>query len=321
MKPYTRPLGQERLKGFFDNIIKSQRLSHAYIFEGEAGIGKKTMAEYFSLMILCKDNCACLECNNCVCSVSGTNPDLVWVDKGDKATIPVDKIREVIKEIYLKPKMCQKRVFIIDEAHLMNDAAQNALLKVIENPPEYAVFILLTQNKHMLLPTVLSRSVVIKISPLDRDNLIKVTPSPNDVAAKFSKGNPGKYKELCQDEEFLTVREEFFSVIGSIFSNDEYRIYKILDFFEKYKEKRNTLFELMTIYFEDIMFAKNNSANLITNADKKRNISESAKAINDKQSVKLLKIVLDTEREMGKYGSFSISMQAMLVKMWEEIHG
>jgi len=320
LKEYICPVGQYKLKSFFENIIKSDHLGHAYIFEGAKGIGKKTMAEYFSLVVMCDSHTPCLKCNKCMCTLSRTNPDIVYVDKGDKATINVDKVREVIKEIYIRPKLCHRRIFIIDEAHLMNDASQNALLKVIENPPEYAIFVLLTENKNMLLNTVRSRSMIIKIPPLSNEEILKLSDKKSQIGVTYAKGNPGKYLELLDDEEFSQIREEFFVEFTKLFSKDEYSIYSILDFFLKYEERKESLFQFLISFFEDLMIKKNNINLPFTNEDKKSLIEKISAGITNKTSVNLLSVVLDADREAAKYTSFSISMQAMLVRLWEEIH-
>lgn len=321
MKEYIPPVGQDKLKDFFKNIIDSNRLGHAYIFEGEKGIGKKTMAEYFSLLVMCEDHTPCFKCNKCMCTVSRSNPDIVYVDKGDKAIINVDKIRDVIKEIYIRPKLSKRRIFIIDEAHLMNDASQNALLKVIENPPEYAIFVLLTENKNMLLQTVRSRSMIIKIPPLKNEEIIKISDKKSQIGTLYAKGNPGKYLKLIDDEEFSYIREEFFREITKLFSKDEYGVYGILDFFLKYEERKESMFEFLISFFEDIMIKKNKINLALTNGDKISLFDKLCAGISNKTSVNLLSVVLDADREAAKYTSFSISMQAMLVRLWEEIHG
>ena len=321
MKEYICPVGQDNLKDFFENIIKSNRLGHAYIFEGDKGIGKKTMAEYFSLLVMCDNNSHCMKCNKCLCTVSRTNPDVIYVDKGDKAIINVDKVRDVIKEIYIRPKLSDKRIFIIDEAHLMNDASQNALLKVIENPPDYAIFVLLTENKNMLLQTVRSRSVIIKIPPLSDEELVRISAKKSSVGVLYAKGNPGKYLELLDDEEFSLMREEFFREIVKLFSQDRYSVYNILDFFLKYEERKESVFDLLVTFFEDLVNKKNKINLAMTNSDKKDVLDKLCAVITKKTSVNLLSIVLDADREAAKYTSFSISMQAMLVRLWGEIHG
>ena len=321
MKEYILPVGQDNLKDFFSNLIKTDRLGHAYIFEGDKGIGKKTIAEYFSLVIMCESHTPCIKCNKCLCTISRTNPDIIYVDKGDKETINVDKVRDVIKEIYNRPKLCDRRIFIIDEAHLMNDASQNALLKVIENPPEYAIFILLTENKNKLLQTVRSRSMIIRILPLSNEEIVRISDKESRIGVLYAKGNPGKYLSLLDDEEFTLMREEFFKEIPKLFSNDEYSIFSILDFFVKYKDRKESVFELLISFFEDIMNKKNKINLALTNGDKIPLIEKICAGITKKTSVNLLSLTLDADRETAKYTSYNIAMQAMLVRLWEEIHG
>ena len=126
---------QQRLISYFENAVAGDSLRQAYIIKGEAGLGKKEACKKISRYIMCYSGNACGKCNGCMSFDKGANPDCVRVSNEDKKTIELDKIRNMIKEVYIKPINGKYKLFIIENAHLMDAAPQNALLKVIEEPP------------------------------------------------------------------------------------------------------------------------------------------------------------------------------------------
>ena len=232
------PAGQQKLKDFFYSLKNENRFLSSYIFEGANGSGKETMAKYFSAHILCESNPPCLECNACKTLYAGTNPNVITISNDDKAEIGAAKIRELVTDVFIRPQSAEKKIFIIKNAHLMNETAQNSLLKVIEEPPEYAVFILLCENRNKILPTILSRCTSVLIPPLSNDEIFEIFGSKNEFLAAYSMGNPGKFLSLSEDGEFLTLREEFFNKIPLLIQKKRTAIYPLCEFFEKSKDEK-----------------------------------------------------------------------------------
>lgn len=314
------PTGHKKLKNLFYDLKNTNRFLNAYIFEGDRGIGKKTIAKYFSMFIMCNDNPPCLNCSACFTTNAMTNPDILYVSNEDKAEISVLKIRDMIKEVFIKPSVNKKKIFVIENAHLMNDAAQNALLKVIEEPPEYAVFILLCENKNKILPTILSRCSVITIPPLEKSDIYDIFGEENNVFASYSMGNPGRYKSLLEDESFLLIRDEFYQNILCLVDSDRYSVYKICTSFEKNKDYKDTLFEMLTTFLSDVLLFKSNIKHRIVNVDK----IDIIKSFSDKSTKKAILSSVDISskiyKELGKYGAYPLSVNAMFIKIWEEIN-
>ena len=162
-------LGHETIKEHFKKAIAVHKVSHAYILAGEAGMGRKSLANAFALTLLCEKGQTepCLECHACKQVLSGNHPDLIYVTHEKPASIGVDDIREQINDtIQIRPYSANYKIYIVDEAEKMTVQAQNALLKTIEEPPAYAVILLLTTNPDGFLPTILSRCVQLKLKPL-----------------------------------------------------------------------------------------------------------------------------------------------------------
>lgn len=263
-------------------------------------------------------------CDSCKSFERLAHPDVILVSETDKAEIGVDVARKLIKEVYLRPQLSKKRVFIIKNAEKLNKSAQNALLKVIEEPPEYAVFMLLCENSAMLLNTILSRGVRITIPPLDKESLKGLLTQnlgdKTDFYLSYCGGNPGKLLEIVADAEFGEFRESVLYSLKYLLA-DRYGIYKVLDVFEKYKDKRNVLFNITESFFRDILLLKTGNAKYIINSDKNELLNKYADNVPEGKCLKVIEIIEKTNNNMGKYGNFSLVMQAMLIECWEAING
>ena len=168
-------LGNEMVKDHFKKAIENHKISHAYILTGEAGMGRKSIANAFAMTLLCEKGGSepCMTCHSCKQVMSGNHPDLIYVKHEKPGSIGVDDVREQINDtIMIRPYSSYYKIYIVDEAEKMTVQAQNALLKTIEEPPSYAVIILITTNQEAFLPTILSRCVQMKLKPL-KDFTIK----------------------------------------------------------------------------------------------------------------------------------------------------
>ena len=211
-------LGHEQIKEHFQNAAAIGKVSHAYILSGEAGMGKKTLANAFAMTLLCEEEGKepCMHCHACKQVLSGNHPDLIYVTHEKTASMGVDDIREQINDtIMVRPYSSQYKIYIVDEAQKMTVQAQNALLKTIEEPPAYAVIMLLTTNPDAFLQTILSRCVQLKLKPL-KDSVVKgyledklqVKDVQAEIYSAFARGNLGKAIHLAQSEDFKMMYEE-----------------------------------------------------------------------------------------------------------------
>ena len=159
-------VGNLKIKQSITNILSEKRLPHAIIIEGDKGLGKHTLARFLSLAAVCEgNNIPCGDCRGCNMAKSGNHPDIsVVAPEEGKKSIAVAQIRELRDEAYFKPHMARHRVFIIDCADTMNEQSQNALLKVLEEPPGAVMFILIAENSAALLETIISRCVCLTLS-------------------------------------------------------------------------------------------------------------------------------------------------------------
>jgi len=227
MRGFDDIIGQNAVVEHIRNAIAAGKPSHAYIFCGDEGTGKKMLAERFAAGLLCESGDSsdkpCGSCIPCMQSMSGSHPDIIRVTH-EKKNITVGDIREqVVGDIQIKPYSGQFKIYIIDDADKMNEEAQNAILKTLEEPPAYAVLLLLARTTGTFLQTILSRCVLLRFAPLDnkviKDYLIKTLQIPDYLAklcASFSNGSIGRALKYATNEGFGEAREKLIGLVRNI---------------------------------------------------------------------------------------------------------
>lgn len=255
-------LGNDMVKDHFKKAIEGHKVSHAYILTGEAGMGRKSIANAFAMTLLCEKGGSepCMVCHSCKQVLGGNHPDLIYVTHEKPASIGVDDIREQINDtIMIRPYSSYYKIYIVDEAEKMTVQAQNALLKTIEEPPSYAVILLITTNQEAFLPTILSRCIQLKLKPL-KDFTVKsyltehlhVPDKEAEVCAAFARGNLGKAIHLSSSDEFKELYQKVMSVIKSVGDMD---ITMLLDCIREIKDQKfemNDMLDLMQLWFRVI---------------------------------------------------------------------
>ena len=202
-------------------------------FRGIDGIGKLKIANWFAKSIMCDSPVDGYYCENCApCKTFLNNADFLQIDSID-GMIKVDAVRSMIEEIVIKPTTSNRKVVIINDAHLMNENAQNALLKVLEEPPEYATIILVTSNKEKIISTIKSRCTTINFNKLSDDEIKEVLQEQiNDEILSISGGSISKYLKL-KDSKYLNVLELLEKTVST---KDLLEIYAIM---QKIKDEKN----------------------------------------------------------------------------------
>ena len=165
---FAELLGNEELKNRLTAALASGKTAHSYLIVGPEGSGRRTLARLLSAALECTagGNAPCMVCRQCKKALAGTHPDIVWMGKRDKKRISVDEARWVKNDLYIRPNEGKKKIYVFPPTHLLGREAQNALLKVMEEPPEYGVFLILTAQAEQLLPTVRSRCAELTLLPV-----------------------------------------------------------------------------------------------------------------------------------------------------------
>ena len=234
-------LGNDRLKETLIASRRKGRMSHFYLLSGPKGSGKHTLADLIAAAMLCQEpDGPCGVCAHCRKVRSGSHPDYITIDDPTKKTVPVDLIREARADIFVRPNEGARKIYLFPRAQDMGIPGQNALLKVLEEPPPYGVFLLLTDNPEKLLPTVRSRCVELKLRALPnellRQKLRAEFPEADDgqIAAAMmrSGGYLGQARELLGGQGLSEHAKQFAAACAA---RDVFGLQKLLTPMEKWK--------------------------------------------------------------------------------------
>lgn len=321
-------IGHEQIKEHFQKAIENHKVSHAYILTGEAGMGRKSLANAFALTLLCEKGKSepCMECHACKQVLSGNHPDLIYVTHDKPNSIGVDDIREQINNtIMVRPYSSYYKIYIVDEAEKMTQQAQNALLKTIEEPPSYAIIILLTTNQEAFLPTILSRCVQLKLKPL-KDFVVKsyltesmqVPEADAEVYAAFARGNLGKAISTASSEDFKLLHKEVLHLLKHVKEMD---ISELLDYIRKLKEDKLDIYEcldFMQLWYRDVLLYKvTKDINLLVFKDEYRTINEISKTSGYDGMEKVLEAIDKARTRLDANVNMELAMELMLLVMKE----
>ncbi len=266
---FPQIIGHEPQKEFLRNSVRKNRISHAYLFSGPEGVGKKLVAIGFAKLINCvedgAENLDC-ECTSCVKTEKGLNPDVLVFGYPGEKTIKVDHVRQDIERlIHLAPYENPYKVFIIDGAQRMNFNAQNAFLKTLEEPPPNSVIILITTLADLLMPTIRSRCQSVVFQPLEtgqvKSFLEKEKPGNDDseLVSRISGGSISR--ALNTDEDYLRKRTEY---IGCVMDVDRRKPLTLFDSVERIQkdiknggsEELKTVFDIFSTWLRDSVVMK-----------------------------------------------------------------
>lgn len=259
-------IGHEQIIEHFQNAIKLDKVSHAYILNGPDQAGKKMLAEAFAMALQCEKKGieGCMACHSCKQAVSHNQPDIIYLVHEKPNTISVDDIRRQINQnITVKPYASPYKIYIVDEAEKMNPQAQNALLKTIEEPPAYAVILLLTTNADLFLPTILSRCICLNLKPAAnekiRSYLMKNLQIPDyqaEISTAFAQGNVGKAMQLAGSENFKELKDSAVQLMKRIKDIDVYEMGEAVKQISEYKMSINDYFDIMMVWYRDVLMYK-----------------------------------------------------------------
>lgn len=259
-------IGHEQIIEHLQNAITMDKVSHAYIINGPDKSGKMMLAEAFVTALQCEHggNEPCMECHSCKQAVGRNQPDILYVRHEKPNTISVDDIRtQLNNDIVIKPYSSKYKIYIVDEAEKMNVQAQNALLKTIEEPPAYAIILLLTTNADLFLPTILSRCVTLNIKAVPDEKIKKYLMShyqiPDyqaDVCTAFAQGNVGKAILLASSDKFNELKASALQLLKRLHDIDLYEMTEAVKQISEYKLDINDYFDLMMIWYRDVLYYK-----------------------------------------------------------------
>lgn len=296
---FDNVIGNDNIKELLSNSIELNNFVHSYMFVGPDGIGKSIFAKDFAKMLLCmSEQKACNNCSSCIKFDSNNHPDFVIINSDDGKSIKINQIRIMQEQIAEKPIISNRKVYIIDDSDLMTVEAQNCLLKTLEEPPEYAIIILVLYNENKLLNTIKSRCTKIVFHKLTNEQLLLYTKQNNiSVNSDLLDTCNGSISNLLKLQENATLYNSLDLIINDFNSKDIVDIWNESDVLYSSKDNIYALLE----YMNNVFFNK-------------------LRRTNDEKYINSIKIVENTKKRLLSNANFDMCIDNLLLKIWEEFN-
>lgn len=329
MATFKDIIGQEQIKDHLTHAIEQGKISHAYVINGERFSGKEFIANVFAMALQCEHPDGvepCQQCHSCKQALSGNQPDIIRVTHEKPNTIGVDDIRTQLNtDIAIKPYSSPRKIYIIQEGEKMTAQAQNALLKTLEEPPAYAVILILTTNVDALLPTILSRCVVLNMKPV-RDDLVKkylmeelqIPDYKANVCVAFARGNLGKARQLASSEEFDHIKEEAVSMLKYVQDMEINEMLAAIKKIQEYKFDVEDYLDILAIWYRDVLlFKATNDANHLIFKEEIQYIKKCADRCAYEGIEDILKALDKAKSRLKANVNFELTMELLLMTIKE----
>jgi len=322
-------IGQEQIKEHLIHALEQGTVSHAYVINGERSSGKEFIADVFAMALQCENRTGyepCGECHSCRQALTANQPDIIRITHEKPNSIGVDDIRRQINgDISIKPYSSAYKIYIIREGEKMTVQAQNALLKTLEEPPAYAVILILTTSADVLLPTILSRCVILNMKPV-RDELVKkylmeelqVPDYKANVCVAFARGNIGKAKHLASSEEFDHVKEEAISMLKYVQDMEINEMVAAVKKIHEYKFEVEDYLDILAVWYRDVLlFKATNDANHLIFKEEIKYIRRCADRSAYEGIEEILKALEKAKSRLKANVNFELTMELLLMVMKE----
>ena len=326
MFSFTEIVGHEQIKEHMQAAIRDKKPFHAYLFQGEEGVGKEALARTFAAGLQCQSESAdkpCKECVSCRQMESGNQPDVIWVTR-EKASLGVDEIREQLcNTMDIKPFSSPYKIYLVPEAEKMTEAAQNALLKTIEEPPEYGIVILMTSNISALLPTIQSRCLTMEFRPLSTavvESYVKEHCQVPDYQARasaaFAQGNLGKAMRYAKSEDFIERKDHIISLLRHVEQMDLSEMLAVIKDLGTRKDEVRDYIDLMVLRYRDVLlFKATKDINQLLFQDEASYISREASHRSYEKIEEILQAFEKAKVRLRANVNFDITMELMLLAL------
>lgn len=326
MFSFSEIVGHEQIKEHMQAAIRDKKPFHAYLFQGEEGVGKEALARTFAAGLQCQSESAdkpCKECVSCRQMESGNQPDVIWVTR-EKASLGVDEIREQLcNTMDIKPFSSPYKIYLVPEAEKMTEAAQNALLNTIEEPPEYGIVILMTSNISALLPTIQSRCLTMEFRPLSTavvESYVKEHCQVPDYQARasaaFAQGNLGKAMRYAKSEDFIERKDHIISLLRHVEQMDLSEMLAVIKDLGTRKDEVRDYIDLMVLWYRDVLlFKATKDINQLLFQDEASYISREASHRSYEKIEEILQAFEKAKVRLRANVNFDITMELMLLTL------
>lgn len=307
-------IGHEQVKKQIINSLNAGRIAHAHIFTGEDGIGKSVLAKECAREMLGK-------------SQNKQLADMIEfrVPK-DRKSIGIENIRALIEETNKKPYEGNKKVIIVHNGDSITEAAQNALLKTIEEPPQGIFIFILCENLESILDTIKSRCQIHKLQRLSEAEMKKyvdergfeLEASLMKTVIAFSDGIPGRAERFVQDRGFTEIRDVSMDLLMKLGCDSLDEVMEFQTFLMKYKDAWNEVFTCLLSYIRDVfIYKETQNQNLIINMDKLMEISKISEKFSYNKLNGIVKVMEDTRNKLDRNVNTALVFDSMLFNMQE----
>ena len=263
---FKKIIGHEDIISRFMSSIELDRVNHAYIIAGEEGSGRYTLASAFAKALQCESGGseACGQCKSCKQAENDNHPDIIVVSKDKDTVLSAEAIREqVVDTMDIKPYSSKYKIYIIRDGEMMSEEAASALLKTIEEPPEYGIVIIITKSMEKMLPTIISRCVALTTKPVkEKDihdylvNNLGISEDKATFAIEYGQGNLGKAILLASNEEYEGLVRSVIELESGIFDMTIEDVSLAIQKCSDYKMNINDYLDLMMMWYRDILVLK-----------------------------------------------------------------
>lgn len=329
MVSFNNIIGHEEIIRHLKNAMSTGKVSHSYIFTGGAGAGKKLLANTFAMTLQCEEGGTepCQKCDSCKKAIGKNHPDIIVVNHEKQGSISIDEIREqVIHDVAIKPYCSPYKIYIIPDAEMLTPQAQNALLKTIEEPPEYAVIMFLTNNADALLPTIQSRCVRLDLKVVD-DSLVKkylmerlhVPDYQAEIDTSFAQGSIGRAKEVATSEEFSNMTQNALKLLKYANKMEVYELAEEIKKLSEEKHNINDYLDIFQFWFRDVLMFK--ATREIDNLVFKQEINfikEQAREKSYENLEKILEAIARTKVRLRANVNFELAMELLFLTIREK---
>lgn len=325
-------IGHKKEIAHLEKAIEAGKISHAYIFSGEKGTGKRTLADAFALTLQCtgEGERPCGKCHSCKQAISGNHPDIICLTHDKPSSIGVEDIREKLTgDVMIRPYSGRYKIYIIPDAEKMTVQAQNAILKTIEEPPEYAVIILLATNEQVLLDTIRSRCVVLNLKPVPdervKEYLMEQMEIPDyqaDICAAFAQGNIGKAIRLASSEDFSAIKSSAMQLIRNAGKMEISELIEFVKDIQVYKISIQDYLDLLALWYRDMVYFKaTRDIDGIVFKDELKTIRETVKVCSYEGVEEVMKAIESAKTRLNANVNFDLTMELLFLVIKENIHG
>lgn len=311
------------------SIIHNNKLTNSYIIEGLEGSGKTLLANYFAKALLCENfvDEPCCECVNCLNFENKSIPDIMHI-RNTKKSLSIEEVRiKILENIYIKPQIQKYKIYII-ESDEITVQAQNSLLKTIEQPPSYAIFIFMTSKINLFLPTILSRCTLFKTQYIDSKSIYSyltsmALPYSNEAlqtVSNFETGSIGQAIALLEKSSFTETRSELLKLITDINYADISSTVALAKHCEKYKNDIDAFYKILhSIYRDLFIFKSTKNEDFINQKDISKDIILVSENFELTKLLENFNFITNAINTQGLNNSFSLGLETLLLKLSNNI--